>query len=324
MLNKLSGVYPVIPTPFTNNDELDLKALQNILEYALEKNFSGVLILGSNGEAPYLTWEEKVKIINTTAKVLKGKMNFIVGGGSFSTKETLTLTKIAKKEGATAALIILPVFYPLTFHNVYAHYYHLTKESNLPIMYYNFPACSHLNLTNREIVQLSLLEGMVGIKESILNLNNIKFHIKHSLKETFSVFSGTSYLFSEVIRLGGDGVICPIALLLPEASLKIFEILSKNKQGNIDKYEKTIFKTLPLMGKVIGNPELSKKLLKFAAKVGLPLSATGSSPQALLKEALRLLGIPLKPRVRKPLPQLSNKGKELVENVMAGLKNGKE
>jgi len=317
---KLAGVYPVIPTPFLDNEEIDFKGLENILEYALEKKFQGVLILGSNGEAPYLSLAEKVRIIKTASEVLKNKINLIVGTGSFSTQETLELTKIAKAENATAALIILPIFYPLTFYNVYAHYRYLAKESKLPIMYYNFPACSHLNLSNQEIVKLSMIEGMVGIKESILNLKDIKYHLENNYSESFSVFSGTTYLFSEVMRLGGAGVICPVALLTPEPVLKIFELLIKDRNANIEIYEKEIFKTLPLMGKIIGNTNLSRKLLKFAAKAGIPLSATGGAPQALFKEALRLQGIAIKSKVRKPLPQLSHKGKSLVEKVVQSLK----
>lgn len=316
---KLEGVYPVIPTPFLDNDEVDINGLGSILEYVLEKKFQGVLILGSNGEAPYLSFAEKVQIIKTASKVLKNKINLIVGTGSFSTKETLELTKIAKEEKATAALIILPIFYPLTFHNIYAHYRYIAKESKFPIMYYNFPPCSHLHLSNREIVKLSIIEGMVGIKESILNLKDIKYHIDNAYSESFNVFSGTTYLFSEVMRLGGAGVICPANLLTPEPALKIFELISKNKNANVDEYEKEIFKTLPIMGKVVGNTSLSKKLLKFAAKAGIPLNATGGTPQALFKEALRLQGIPIKPRVRKPLPQLSNIGKSLVEKVITSL-----
>ncbi len=313
MTTNLSGIFPVVPTPLNEDESFDEKGFVALLNYLLPKKFHGLTILGSNGEGPYFSAEEKIKIFDSAAQILNGKLSWIAGTGCINTKETLELTRHAHKAGAAACLVSLPTFYPLSFDSIYEHYKTVAGKSGAPVLFYNYPACTRIKLTVPQIIKLCECDGIIGIKETILNLKTIRAHIDGVKKKPFSVFSGTSYLMPEIMKSGGEGAICPIPLLEPEFSIALHNAAKNADTVTITSLEKKIFRTLPLFSKN-ASPSAGK-MLKILANLGLAPESTGGSAQALLKEFIRLSGIPISAKVRSPLPQLTQDQKILTKKV---------
>lgn len=317
MTTNLSGIFPVVPTPLNEDESFDEKGFEALLSWSLEKKFHGLTVLGSNGEGPYFSPEEKARVFDSAARILNGKLPWLAGTGTIGTRETVELSRYALKAGAAACLISLSTFYPLSFERVYHHYKTVAEKSGAPVLYYNYPACTRIQLSVPQMIKLCECDGIVGIKETLLNLKIIRAHIDGVKKKPFFVFSGTSYLMPEVMRMGGAGAICPIPLLEPEFSIALYDAVKNSDSVKTAVLEKEIFRTLPLFSK--NASPAAGKMLKRLAALGLAPDSTAGSAQAMLKEFLRLYGILMTARVKSPLPQLAPEQKILVKQVFGAL-----
>lgn len=314
---QLKGVWPVIPTPLDNNEMFDPEGLAAIIEYAIAHTFHGVLILGSNGEATYFSHSEKCEIFATAGQVLRNRLPWMAGILEHSTREALQIAEAAEKSGASALLVALPTYYPLKFEQALHHLRKIVKETDLPVLYYHFPTCTHLHLSPQEVGRLCYESGAVGIKESILNLPHMRTHLRLSGREGFALFTGTSYLLKECLELGGAGVICPIPLIVPETVLSLYHAMTAEKRKDAEPHVRKLFDTFAL---VSGKPlpsSLSRTSLPLLAKTSLSLKTSGvENLPALIKEALRQKGVPITARVRSPLPRLTTKQKKAIRQLL--------
>lgn len=318
MKNEFAGIFPVMPTPLNDDESFDEKGFKAMLDFFVNKGFHGFTILGSNGEGPYFSAEEKAEIFDAAAQCLNGKAPWIAGTGGLTTAETLEVSRHAHKTGASACLVSLPTFYNVPFENIYRHYKTLGEKSGAPIMLYNYPLCTHIKLTVQQVIQIGECDGVVGIKDTLLNLKTIKAHIDGVRQKPFYVFSGTSYLMPEVVKKGGAGVICPVPLLEPEFTVSLYAAVKNGDAGKVKSLEEKLFQTLPLFVK---NASTGKgKMLKKLAHLGLAPEAAADSVHAMLKEFLRLSGIPVTAKVRSPLPQLTEEQKQRVKTLYEKLK----
>ncbi|MFZ0966503.1 MAG: dihydrodipicolinate synthase family protein, partial [Candidatus Bathyarchaeia archaeon] len=132
----LNGIFVPHVTPFTREGDLDLKALRVCVRFWLESGVSGLVPCGSNGEAPYLSRQERIKVIEAVVDEVNGKIPVIAGTGSMSTKETITFTKDAKDLGVDAALILTPFYFKPTNREMHEHYRTILQTVDLPIVVY--------------------------------------------------------------------------------------------------------------------------------------------------------------------------------------------
>jgi 4-hydroxy-tetrahydrodipicolinate synthase len=314
---EFKGVYSVLPTPLKENQEVDIEGLRHLTEFLIKKNIHGVVCLGSNGEFPYFSFDEKKKIITTVLEQVKKRIPVLVGTSCMSTKETLELSKFAKEKGADGFLLALPTYYKPRFEEVYLHYRIISEEINLPIIYYHYPSPTHLFLTPSQIAKISEIDNVVGIKESILNLKEIKKHISLIKKKPFYFFSGTSYLFLSILKMGGSGVICPVPNIIPEIVVSLYENFNKKNLKECKILQDKIFETIPLFSKTIFSPYFTGKLLNLVAKSGFSLPSSSSNMQAVLKETLRQLGHPISSVVRNPNTPLLEGDRENIEKIIS-------
>jgi 4-hydroxy-tetrahydrodipicolinate synthase len=315
----LSGISPVMVTPLRDDGSLDLPGLEALVDYLAKAGFDKLVCLGSNGEFPYLTDGEKREVIETTTRAAGGRLKVIAGTGCFGTRETIALSRFAAQKGAAALLVALPVYYALKPEDVTAHYREVASEAGAPVIFYNFPGNTHLKLTPREVAEICAFEGVAGIKETVLNLVEIKAHRRLIDKPGFNILSGTSYLLKDVLAAGGNGVICPVPMLMPAESLGLFEAWKRGNISEVKRLQSRLWMSMPLMSGMDMPPWLTGRALSLCAKVGISLS-TGGASQASMKEALRLLGLPITARVRSPLPQLTAKQAEMAGKIVKSLK----
>jgi len=299
MERRYQGVYPVVFTPLATDGAIDVPALQKTVEFLIEKGVHGLLILGSNGESPFLTEAERRQVITATVEACGGRVPVVVGTTYMGTDQTLELGTFARKAGADALLSALPVYYPLEEEDVVDHYRILSERLEMPILYYNFPMATHLTLSPEQIHRLSTIPNIRGVKESIADLAELAGLVELTRDTSFDVLTGTSINFFFALQSGAHGVICPLANLIPETLVSLWDAFH---EGDMKKAEELQFSF----------PEL------------VTIFASTMRPHAVMKEAMRLLGHDMTRVVKSPLPQLTvEQGKFVRENlVKAGMIEG--
>ena len=188
---EFEGIFVVTMSPFKEG-RVDERAVRHMVDHFVDAGVQGLVVLGSNGENPYLTEEEKRQLIDATVDQARGRVPVIAGTGCTGTDSTIALTRHAREAGADAALVALPQYFRVGFDDVKRHFSRLVREGGLPVLYYNFPAVTRLELTPAEIAELAAIPGMVGVKETIFDLEEIAELAKLTEEMPFSVLSGTT------------------------------------------------------------------------------------------------------------------------------------
>jgi len=188
----LDGIFVPHVTPFTREGKLDIKALRACVRFWVEGGVSGLVPCGSNGEAPYLSRQERRRVIETVVDEVNGKIPVIAGTGSMSTQETIAFTKDAKDFGVDAALVVTPFYFKLTNKEIYEHYRTLLETVDLPLVVYNVPKFTGFSLEPSFICQLaSESVGVVGVKDSSGSIGTIT-EIIRLVGDKISVLAGTA------------------------------------------------------------------------------------------------------------------------------------
>jgi 4-hydroxy-tetrahydrodipicolinate synthase len=286
----LNGIFVPHVTPFTREGELDLEALRTCVRFWLESGVSGLVPCGSNGEAPYLSRQERTKVIETVVDEVNGKIPVIAGTGSMSTKETITFTKDAKDLGVDAALIVTPFYFKPTNREMHEHYRTVSEAVDLPIVVYNVPKFTGFSLETAFIHQLvSENEKIIGLKDSSGNIGAITETIR-SVSNKISVLAGTADVALPTLLLGGKGAVIAVANVFPKLCSQLYETFKNGKYEEAKTLQKRI---------LFVNEILVKRYNQLSA----------------IKEALRLQGLP-GGYPRKPALPLESEEKKTVQNLL--------
>ena len=207
----LHGVIPPVPTPFRQNGDLDTAALQRLIG-ALEPHADGFLVLGSNGEAAFLTEAERRQVFEAAREAVPAHKPLLVGTGGEATRLVTARNREAKGVGADAALILPPHYYvsSMTEAALQKHYETLADSSPLPLMLYNFPGVTTLALSPALVAKLAQHENIVGVKDSSGNVAALTETMRQ-VPETFQVLTGNAPTFLAALALGARGGILAVA-----------------------------------------------------------------------------------------------------------------
>lgn len=191
-MQNINGVYTAIVTPFDAEGNLDEEGLRDNLRYQLTHGVDGIVSLGTTGESPTLTDQEKIRVIEISKEITNGKAPLMVGTGSYSTQQTIRNTRQAEELGADAALIVTPYYNKPTQEGIFQHYRTVAAAVNIPIVIYNVPGRCGSNIAVSTMCRLAEISNIIGVKEASGSLAQISETIeavsKH--KPTFSVMSG--------------------------------------------------------------------------------------------------------------------------------------
>jgi 4-hydroxy-tetrahydrodipicolinate synthase len=228
----LEGIFVPHITPFTREGDLDETALRNCVRFWLEGGVSGLVPCGSNGEAPYLSREERRKIIKNVVDEVNGKVPVVAGTGSMSTRETVLFTEDAKDLGADAALVVTPYYFKLSGREMYEHYKALCETVDLPIVLYSVPKFTGYSLEPTVIQQLaSECEKIVGVKDSGGSIGTITETIR-LVGSRISVLAGTADVILSTLMLGGKGAVVAVANAFPKMCVELYNAF---KRSNYEK-----------------------------------------------------------------------------------------
>ncbi|WP_264435487.1 4-hydroxy-tetrahydrodipicolinate synthase [Coxiella endosymbiont of Dermacentor marginatus] len=210
-----SGSLVAIVTPMKSSGEIDYKSLKRLVDWHLASNTDGLVILGSTGEAPTITFTERTKIIQQVVNQVNKEIPVLVGTGSNSTSHTIKLTQHAMKSGADAALIVTPYYNKPTQEGLFQHFRTISEAVPVPQILYNVPSRTACDLLPKTIQRLAkYCHNIVGIKEATGDIGRVK----QLLQETnqLDLFSGNDNTAMDFILSGGKGVISVIANILPK------------------------------------------------------------------------------------------------------------
>lgn len=281
-------------TPFKNN-KLDEEALVKIINYQLENKTDAILVLGTTGEPSTLTHKEKLKVISIAKSVIAGRAKLIVGTGANSTAQAIKNSLEAKSMGADALLVVTPYYNKCTQNGLVKHYKAIAGAVNMPIIAYNVPSRTGVNILPETALKLSEIPEMVGIKEASGNINQI-ISICKLLKDKMAVYSGDDSLNYVFMTLGASGAISVTANLFPKQVKHVIDLcLNKDLSGALEWHEKLMEINKNLFIEVNPIPvKYGAELLKLCyGDVRLPLTQLEEKNRTIVENSLKNLGIKL-------------------------------
>ena len=201
-------------TPF-KNDKLDVDSYIKLIHFHMENGTNGLVPAGTTGESPTLSHDEHQKVIDLCIQESKGKLPVIAGTGSNSTEEAISLTKHAEKAGANAALIVTPYYNKPTQEGLYQHYKAINDKCGLPIIIYNIPSRSVIDMSVETMTRLYELKNIVGVKDATGNLDRVDQQLQ-AMGKDFIQLTGNDDNALEFNKRGGVGAISVTANIAPK------------------------------------------------------------------------------------------------------------
>lgn len=227
----IEGVIPPMITPFTKNGEVDYEAHAANVEKWNDTGLRGYLVLGSNSEAVYLTEAEKLRLVEETVEAAAPHRLIMAGAGMESTRETIRLTNLAAERGAHLALLLTPAYYAAKMDAaaLIRHYETVADESDIPILIYNVPKFTHLNVPVSVVRELSAHPNIVGMKDSTGNIAQL-VQFQEAAADGYQVLVGTASIWYPALTLGCDAAIMALANCAPEACVQVRKLFSEDRQ----------------------------------------------------------------------------------------------
>jgi 4-hydroxy-tetrahydrodipicolinate synthase len=285
---KLQGSIVALVTPFKDG-KVDEASLRNLIKWHLQEGTHGILVLGTTGEAVTVDLEERKRVMEIALEEAKGKVPLIVGTGTNDTQKVLKYTKLAEEMGFDAALIVTPYYNKPTQNGLYEHYSYIAKNTNIPIILYNVPGRTSVNLLPETTAKLSQIKNIVAIKEACGDIKQVTELLLKCPKD-FTILSGDDFTAYATVMLGGKGVISVAANVMPR---EMSQLMESALNGDVAKAQELNLKLYPLYKAM------------FVETNPVPAKA-----------ALWLMGKIETPEVRLPLSQLSEKSLETLKTIL--------
>jgi len=286
------GSMVAIVTPFRDG-QVDEAALGELIDWHIASGTDAIVPCGTTGEAATLSHEEHMKVVEFTVKRVAGRVPVIAGTGSNSTDETIMLTKAAKKAGADGALLITPYYNKPTQEGLYRHFKAVADAVDIPIILYNVPGRTSVNMLPTTVARCSKIKNIVAIKEATANLQQIS-EIIELCGPDFAVLSGDDFTVLPTLAIGGVGVISVSANCAPADMAGLCDAWFA---GNIAEAQRLHFKLQPLNTSMFyeTNPIPVKTALGLMGKITpefrLPLCPMGDANTEKLARVLKEYGL---------------------------------
>lgn len=280
-------------TPFTSSQKVNYEAAAKIANYLVkEQGSEGIVVTGTTGESPTLSVEEKIALYRTVKKEVGSKAMVIAGTGSYDTKSSIELTLKAAEVGVDGFLLVAPYYNKPSQKGLLEHFKAIAEVTTLPVIIYNVPSRTGVNISADTCIELSFIENIVGVKEASGDLEQIAI-ICRETEDNFLVYSGDDSLTLPILSVGGIGVISVAS-----------HLVGKEIKKMIDAYKE---------GRVIEAASLHQKLMPLFKGMFM------ESNPVPVKESMRMKGFDVGlPRL--PLVELSEEKKKMLEELLQSYK----
>ncbi|HBA53383.1 4-hydroxy-tetrahydrodipicolinate synthase [Syntrophorhabdus aromaticivorans] len=290
---ELKGIYTALVTPFKDYD-VDEETLKRLIEFQLTGGVDGIVPCGTTGEAATLSYEEHVRVVELTVKYVNGAVPVVAGTGSNSTKETIELTESAKKAGANMCLLTTPYYNKPTQEGLYRHYKKVAEDVDIPLVLYNIPGRTGVNMTPETVARLAEIPNIIGIKEASGSLVQVA-EIDRLAGGKITIMSGDDNLFLPMMSVGATGVISVVSNVMPGELKALYRAFLEEK--DIGKAKDLNGGLLPLMQAMFveTNPIPVKETLYHMGLIDrefrLPLCPLSEGSSRFLKGVLKGYGL---------------------------------
>lgn len=286
------GVMVALVTPFRKG-KVDEKALRKLVRFQIENNIHGLVPAGTTGESATLSHPEHRLVSEIVIDEAKKRVPVIAGTGSNSTREAIELTVHAEKAGANACLLITPYYNRPTQEGLYQHFKAVAKKTSLPIIVYNVPSRTGVNMTPETVKRLCEIDNIIGLKDASGNLTQTA-EIFHLTKGRIKIYCGDDSLLLPMLSIGASGGICVVSNIAPRLSA---ELWNSFKAGNLEKAREIYYK-LNILNRVLyleTNPIPVKwavhRLGLISDEIRLPLTVLSKKYQSQLESAMMEVGL---------------------------------
>lgn len=275
-------------TPFDQNQEIDYVKTESLINYLLENGTEALVVAGTTGESPTLSKEEIISLISFTKKIVNNRVPIIAGTGSNNTRASIELTKHAEEIGVDGVMLVTPYYNKPSQQGMYEHFKAIAAATTLPVMLYNIPGRSVVNLRPETVIQLAQIPNIVAIKEASGDLEAVSKIIQET-DNAFHVYSGDDSLTLPLMSVGGDGVISVSSHIIGN---EMSEMVYRFKNGQVQEAASIHRQLLPIMKALFSapNPAPVKTALNMlgvdTGGVRLPLVALNAEEAKELKKVL--------------------------------------
>ncbi len=283
-----TGSLVAIVTPFRKG-KVDERALADLIEWQIANGTNGIVPCGTTGESATLSHDEHNRVIELTVEVVRRRVPVVAGTGSNSTDEAIALTKHAKQAGADAALLITPYYNKPTQEGLYRHYRAVAEAVDLPLVLYNIPGRTGVNMLPATIVRLTALPTIVGVKEGSGSVQQAS-DLVQMCGDRLTVLAGDDALTLPMMAVGGKGVITVTANIVPAEMARLVAAFA---EGKIEEARRIHFKLSPLFAALFfeTNPIPVKEALSLMGKIDpelrLPLCSMAPDTREKLVQVLK-------------------------------------
>lgn len=286
------GVFTALVTPFKHG-KVDEKGLERLIEFQIKKGIDGLVPCGTTGESPTLSYAEHERVIALTVEIANGRIPVLAGTGSNATDEAIYLSKFAEKIGCEGVLLVAPYYNRPTQAGLLAHFKKIAHAISIPIVLYNIPGRTGVNMLPSTVIELGKDKQFWGIKEASGNINQA---LEIMSESALAVVSGDDSLTLPLMSVGAAGVISVASNIVPD---RIVQLINHVRKGSFDKAQKLNLTLFPLFRDLFVE--------------------TNPTP---VKAAMAMLDM-IEEDVRLPLCTLTKKNKLLIRNLLKKLKISK-
>ena len=292
---RLEGSMVAIVTPMKDG-AVDLKCLRELVEWQLAEGTDGIIPCGTTGEGATLTAAERAEVVKTVVETVRGRAAVIAGAGSNATHEAIEGVKTARELKADAALVVTPYYNKPTQEGLYRHYLAIWEAARFPVVAYNVPGRTAVDLLPETVARLAQAKAIVGIKEATANMDRQVQLVEKVGRDAIAYLSGDDFTVLPYIACGGDGVISVVANVAPRAMKELVVACRKGdlaaalqKQVAMAELNRVMFvETNP--GPVKAGVAL---LGKASGELRLPLAPVSDASLAKIREAMVRFGLKL-------------------------------
>lgn len=292
MMAKLEGSFVALVTPFQDG-KIDEAALRSLVDWHVAAGTNGIVPCGTTGESATLTHEEHDTVIRIVQEQAGGRVQVVAGTGSNATQEAVEMTRTAEQLGVTASLQITPYYNKPTQEGLFRHFQAIAEATALPIVLYNVPGRTAVNMLPETVARLAEYSNIVGIKEASGDLEQIR-RVRELCGDDFIILSGEDAQNYEIMALGGRGAISVTANIVPQQMARFCHLMSEGKSDEAQALHRELMSLHQVLF-VETNPIPVKTALALMGKcreeLRLPLCELAPASKETLQKALREFGL---------------------------------
>lgn len=282
-----TGVATALATPF-NDEGINIPEFEKFINFQIESGTDALVVCGTTGESSTMTKDEKIEAIKCAINTNKKRIPVIVGTGSNNTSSAIEMSKIAESLGADGLLVVTPYYNKTTQKGLIEHFKTIASSVSIPIILYNVPSRTGMNILPETCFELSKIDNIVGIKEASGNISQVA-KIAHLCGDDFAIYSGNDDQILPILSLGGKGVISVLSNVAPKLARSITNSFFKNAIAEACHYQ---LESLPLIEALFAetNPIPVKEAINLLGfdfgKPRLPLSECSLELKNILKQKM--------------------------------------